>query len=537
MIKKFFQCLNQKRLPLLAGLLIGTTYIPFPPWALLFCHVPLWLYLLQAKSLKEAFWGGWITQFILSLIGFHWIAYTAKEYGSLPWIVSITALLLFASFIHLYIPLAVLAVTWLRKKFSLGVLPTLLSFALMQSLAERIWPSIFPWHLGYTLLWAKLPIYQLADLVGFSGLSTWILLFNVWIAWIWLQHKAKSPEKPKQTLRHITALITVLVLLNLWGFLHKKKWDHFDSEIKASVIQANIGNMEKVYAEQGRGYQVSIIDKFLRLSNEAAQKHPDTELLVWPETAVPDYLDSPFLARPNQQRLISGLKLMNKSLLSGAYSKEETLDLKVDRATYNALFLIRPDGTSYSPPYRKTYLLAFGEYLPLSERFPILLKWLPFVSNFGRGHGPSILTLSRPDQTQLNIGGQVCYEGLYEDFSRGLSIKGAEILANVTNDSWFGYPFEPRQHLYMTLARAIETRRPLLRSTNTGISTAILANGEVLQQSPIHEEWFGQFVIPYKKNPTQTFFVLYGHLDWILILVLLIGILTAGALHVSTRRP
>lgn len=533
MIRKIFQWFKQKRLPLLAGLLVGTTYIPFPPWALLFCYAPLWIFLLQTKSLKQAFWGAWLTQFTLSLIGFHWIAYTAKEFGSMPWSVSIVALLLFASFIHLYIPLAGVLAVWLRNKFSLGTFPTLLCFAILHSLAERIWPSIFPWHLGYTLLWAKLPVYQLADLVGFAGLSSVILFSNAWVAWIWLQRR----QSARFLTIHIGALATVLILLNTWGHNHKIPWNQFDGEIKATVIQANIGNIEKVFAETGRGYQATITEKFLRLSREAIAKYPDTDLLVWPETAYPDYLDASFLGLARQRQLIEGLQPLGIPLLTGAYSKEKNLDLKEDKATYNALFLIKPDGTSYSPPYRKTYLLAFGEYLPFSEAFPILLKWLPFVSNFGRGLGPALLTLDRPDGSHLDIGGQICYEGLYDDFSRGLAKKGALLLANVTNDSWFGYPFEPRQHLYMTLARAIETRRPLLRSTNTGISTGILANGEILQWSPIHEEWFGQFIIPYKKFPAQSFFVRYGHMDWVLLLIILFGTLTTGASNVRTRRP
>lgn len=110
------------------------------------------------------------------------------------------------------------------------------------------------------------------------------------------------------------------------------------------------------------------------------------------------------------------------------------------------------------------------------------------------------------DWGNWKLGPQICYEGLYPWFSRGLSKAGAEIFVNVTNDSWFGTYFEPRQHLYMTLARAIEFRRPLLRSTNTGITTAILANGEILEMSPMGKEWFGQFNVPYRRAPPHTFY-------------------------------
>ncbi|MEN0060107.1 MAG: nitrilase-related carbon-nitrogen hydrolase, partial [Bdellovibrio sp.] len=158
---------------------------------------------------------------------------------------------------------------------------------------------------------------------------------------------------------------------------------------------------------------------------------------------------------------------------------------------------------------------------------------LPFVSNFGRGQGPEVMTWQFKGE-EIHWGGQVCYEGLDPAFSRGLAEKGADILVNVTNDSWFGRPSEPLQHLYMTLARAIETRRPLVRSTNTGISTVALASGEVLSASPVHEEWSGSFLVRYKSQAPRTFYVQAGHYDWILILVALFSIV--GVAYARSRR-
>ena len=114
------------------------------------------------------------------------------------------------------------------------------------------------------------------------------------------------------------------------------------------------------------------------------------------------------------------------------------------------------------------------------------------VADFKRGPGPSI-----KNYNGIKIGPQICYEALYPSFSKGLSDLGAEIIVNVTNDSWFGWWQEPYQHLYMTLARGIEFRRPVIRSTNTGISTVMLANGKILEKSPIGEEWQQNYRIPY----------------------------------------
>jgi apolipoprotein N-acyltransferase len=74
----------------------------------------------------------------------------------------------------------------------------------------------------------------------------------------------------------------------------------------------------------------------------------------------------------------------------------------------------------------------------------------------------------------------------------------------------------------MTLGRAVEVRRPLVRSTNTGISTAILADGEVLTKSPINEPWAHTFEIRYKKNAPLTIYTKYGYWDWVLWLALLL---------------
>lgn len=534
-MKRWFQFFKQKayefRWALLAGVLVGTSYIPFPPWALLFCYTPLWLVVIEdCKNLKQAFWHGWVTQFVLSLIGFHWIAYTAHEFGALPWSVSILAMLLFCAFMHVYIALAPVFALWARAKFKLSAVQTLFVIALTHALLERIWPAIFQWNLGYPLFWAKLPVYQLADLIGFEGLSAIILLFNAWMAVVWLKQNFI-----KKALSQLAILMLTFASLVAWGIWHGQDWNSFDRQTRALVVQANIGNMEKIMAENGAGFQEEIIHRFLRLSAEGLQKNPQADVLIWPETAFPDYLDQHYLGRKHVTLLTEGLKAFDRPLITGAYSKDEMTDPNIDRSSYNALFLIDPVGNNIDKPYRKTELLAFGEYLPLSERFPFLLKLFPFVSNFGRGPGPSVIKWPHNGDV-VNWGGQICYEGLYPEFSRGLANKDADIIVNVTNDSWFGSTSEPNQHLYMTLARAIEVRRPLVRSTNTGISTAVLANGQVLEKSPLHREWAGEFVIRYKKSAPHTVYVRFGHWDWIILLAALIVILLRGFYDARARR-
>ena len=108
-------------LPLLSGILVGTSYIPFNGWALFFCYLPLWFKVLQLsddnKKFSQIFLAAWFTQFILTLIGFNWIYYVSDEFGHLPKALSVAALLGFAGFMHLYIPLSITFATVLFRKF------------------------------------------------------------------------------------------------------------------------------------------------------------------------------------------------------------------------------------------------------------------------------------------------------------------------------------------------------------------------------------------------------------------------------------
>lgn len=484
--------LRAYRLPILAGLFIGTSYIPFPPWALFFCLVPLWIFATRAQSLRQVLLGGWITQFLLNLIGFHWIAYTAVEFGHFPWWAGGLVLLGFAALAHLYFPASLGAWFLLQRRFRLNPTASLFLLAALFAFFEMLFPVLFPWHLGYPWLWAGLPGVQLADIIGFQGLNVVTIATNAALAIAWL-----NKGRIRIGLSWTGAAVAALVIINLAGLWRKSAWDTFDAEMKVLTVQGNIGNFEKIMAEKGQGFQEDIVNRYLAQSRAGLERHPDADLVLWPETAFPDYLDDAHAARPAARAVREFVKATKKPLMSGAYSRDVQT-----RLTYNGLFLLDPERDQLPlPPHRKYILLAFGEYFPGADWFPFIMKLFPDLSAFGRGSGPASMNWG-----SWRLGPQICYEGLYPWFSRELSKDGAEIFINVTNDSWFGSYFEPRQHLYMTFARALEFRRPLVRATNTGITSVILANGEILNQSPLHQEWVGLFKVPFRRDPPHTFY-------------------------------
>ena len=87
-IAQFKSLILRLKLPILSGVLIGTSYIPFPPWASLFCFVPLWIYWTQQSRLSQILWGGVTSAFVFTLIGFNWVTYTLHEFAHLDWWIS-----------------------------------------------------------------------------------------------------------------------------------------------------------------------------------------------------------------------------------------------------------------------------------------------------------------------------------------------------------------------------------------------------------------------------------------------------------------
>jgi len=506
--------------------MVGTSFIPFKGWALFFCYIPLWMATIQLHknndSLKKIFLAGWITQFTLTIIGFNWIYYVATEFGHLHWSISLTALLLFSACMHIYIPLSLILGVWTLRRFNITASAVqFLLLALFLALLERAWPSIFEWNLAYTLLWVNFPLYQWADTVGFWGLSTWLLIFQAGLAYAFTKYKINK----QISLFTVVAILTLIVLLSVTGFIKGQSWTATDDSVKITVIQGNIGNAEKIQSEKKYQYHSYIRNIYTDLtSKHLANK--STDLVIWPETAMPFGLDEHFHNRIEQKSLITSVQNWGVPVITGGYSIDLQKQDHLGQILYrNAIFYFSPENkipSSFSDkPYYKTNLLAFGEYMPFGEQFPFLYKLLPFVGTYAKGSGPVVARVTIKDKI-LRLGPQVCYDSLYPDFSRGLAQNGAQVIFNVTNDSWYGPGFEPYQHQIMTLARGIEVRRPLVRSTNTGISSALLADGTLLQNSPLAQSWAHTYDISYKINPEQTFYTQIGYLDWVLWLLLLL---------------
>ena len=501
--------------PLLSGVLIGTSYIPFPPWASLFCFVPLWLFWLRQQRVRQVLLGGVVSAFVFTLIGFNWVTYVLHEFAHLDWPVAVFGMVLFALLAHLFVPLA----GWLwfmgRRRFGWSPSVSVTALALITTLCEAHGPTLFDWNFGYTWYGSEVPLFQWAEVVGFSGLSALTVLANLPLLRAWQLRRQAAGW------RWLAAVMAVFGLLNVGGVWLERRLPTPDAQLRVALVQGNIGNFEKLSAELGRGFQDGILKAYMAATDRAlAGVTGSLDFVVWPETAFPALLGERLRPTPYSEALSAFLHDRKLPLVTGAYGIDTASGLLT-----NSLFVLDASGALVSPHYSKTILLAFGEYLPGEQWFPRLREWLPPTGQFARGAGPTtVLALNG-----LRMGPQICYESLFPGFSRSLADLGAQFIVNATNDSWYGTWQEPWQHMRMTLARGVELRRPVLRSTNTGISTVGLASGKVLEQSPLHAVWAGVYEVPYLKQPPVTF---YQRTGWwgvpLLLWSSLLGVLVWG---------
>lgn len=497
----------------LSGLLISFSYIPFYAILGMIALVPLWVALDNANGYKEAIKLSWISQFIFSLIGFHWIATTAHDFGYMPWSLSVVVLIGFAALVHIHFCVASVMFIYINKRVNFSGLQSDLLKVLCFFFAETFSPMLFPWNFGYTWMTSAFPAKHTAEIWGFIGVSFFTILANVAFKGI---YDSRALGKPKLARKYISRFLVGFTCFNLLGYGLYKSIPEYNKSWNIGVVQANIGNFEKVQAEHGGRFQLKIIEKYVSLTKKLLKENKDIDLIVWPETAIPisisDWNAQSFLYK----KLFHEIKSFKTPLLSGSFQS--------NKRTFNSAILV-DENAKLIDTYKKSILLAWGETVPGTDNYPKfqekLRKILPALSFFGKGQGPKSMEVG-----DIKLGLNICYEGIHPDFMWSLKNKGVNLLVNLTNDSWFGSTFEPRQHMYMTLARAIELRLPLVRSTNTGITTAIDPQGNQTVMSPMNKEWTKVLKVNGHELPPSTLYQKLGsYIPWILMLGIAIPLL------------
>lgn len=523
--KTFVSGLKNYKAPLFSGVLLGLSFIPFPFGFLFISLVPLWYFIYSQKNLKSVLIACFLCQMIGGLVGFNWVMYTVHHFGGMNWFISFIVLIAFCSTANLYIVFAGALWFLLVKRFQLPVPARLLLLPFLFALFHPLIPTPFPWNMGYPWLWGGLPGAQTAELWGFRFLSTLFYVFNLLFLILYKhlfgkKNKKKNKKKEssfwlkifrfsfhlsfdKTAKRALAGILVLFFSLNVGGWYLKKRLPSPDQSLNVLLVQYN----KRFAGEDSRFYQGRAFRDLRRLTYRAVfsqagkkEQRKNIDFVIWPEGAYPYLINKENREERNLSRMIRRLEV---PLITGAMSKK-------GGKHSNSLFVFDRKGQILQPVYDKTKLLIFGEYFPLIERFPFLREIFPyFGDNLTPGKEVQVQQLE-----DLRLGGQICYEGLFDQISRESARKGAQLLVNVTNDSWYGFWQQPLQHLTMSFARAIEVRRPLIRATNTGHSGFISADGSVNWRkhiTPLNKVLFKSYKIPYYKNPPSTLFMSWGY--------------------------
>lgn len=461
---------------------------------------------------RQSFLWGFLTSFVVMLGGFYWIIYVIHEFGYLPWSVSVLLYLGFCGFGALNFPVFLTLAGYLRRRFSLqDVNPTTyglwtaLVLPALFTLVEFIIPKLFPWSIGHCL-YRQTWLIQIVELTGGTFLT-----FVIYSLGSTLGSALIDKRTPKQ---FIALPITLVFLMVSFSLLRLSTVKNEGRILKVALIQANIGSLEKVSAQSGILEKVTyVIEQHEKLTEQALRQEPKPDLIVWPETALPFQLDG---LTKHAARIKADVLRWNVPLITGGYSQSAAKSWK----DYNTAFFIEPkgDGTFKLDKYFKIILLAFGEYLPFGDFFPKLYQMFPQIGGFERGSSQAPFVMK--DGTRLGI--NICYEAILPQFYRRSVKEGVNAVVNLTNDSWFGPTSEPYLHGSLTVFRAIETRIPLFRVTNTGTSFSVDSLGNISELTPVYKQAVLRSDLALPKTPPRTMYLAYGDwFAWVLVLFLI----------------
>lgn len=499
-------------LALLTGILFAFSLPPFKTGFLAYGALIPFFLLLEKKRGFDLFRWSYITGLFVFTCTLFWL-----------WNVTIPGLLGTLLVLPLYFSLYATIHSFVQRRFpSYGLLLIPFLWTSVEYL-QVFGDTAFPWvFLGYTQSY-YLPLVQYAEITGIFGISFWVAALNVLLFFIY-----KSWENRKKI---IPAFITIAVLILLPAIHGLSKMSQIieDKPIKISLIQGNIDPFEK--------WDPSLVDvnfdSYIQMTKEAMNEKPD--LVIWPETATSLWLRYERNYRNRIHHIVDSTRI---PLLTGA------IDYRFNREgeynTYNSAFLFEPN-SSRLQDYKKMKLVPFSERVPYSQFMPIgffrdLLSDMALgVGDYSRGKDYKTLSFlsskeyqipsfEREDVTKTALSISICYESVFPDFVRTFVDSGADFLAVITNDAWFGKTPAPYQHAQMAALRAIENRRYVARCANTGVTCFIDPFGRVTQQTPLFKKKVSVGTI--YTNSKKTFYTKHGDIfSKIVSLILVVSLI------------
>lgn len=474
-------------LALLAGALAVLALPPFNFFAVLFVSFPVLVWLLDGASgpaeagflgrLRPAFVTGWWFGFGYFVAGLWWLGNALlMEAESFAWALPIAVLGL-PAFLALFYGVAAAAARVLWSD-GIGRIAALSAAFGLAEFARAYLFTGFPWNaIGYGAMPTPLMMQssEVFGLYGMSALTVFVFsapalvgtrrgavpgivlalaLFcaHVGYGWMMLTASVASPGTPRP------AVIRVVQP----AIDQTAKWD--------------IAERERIFQD--------LLELSALPPREGA---PRPSHIVWPETALPFLLTE----NPGALSRMAEMLQVGQTLVTGAVRQEDGVGGNT-RRFYNTIYAIDDEGQIIGSA-DKAHLVPFGEYLPFEE----LLRdygLKPVADSFGGFSGAdrrALLTLPGG----LNAVPLICYEAIFPRLSETAEARGG-LLLNLTNDAWYGFTPGPYQHLRQAQLRAVETRLPLVRAANSGISVVTDSAGRISGSLPLGEKGVFDIELP-----------------------------------------
>ena len=349
------------------------------------------------------------------------------------------------------------------------------------------------------------PLIQITEVTGVAGLSFLVAFANVIL--LTTAYRLIVEARTRVMRPHFDFTVTMAAIVGILIFgLRSAQISPPTKSLRVAAVQSNVPQFQKFDPQFTR----RIFDQFRRLSEIALRSNPPPDLLVWPESSMP----GPVLADQESYKFVMDLAASaDTDLLLG------TIDVDKEDI-YNAALLVS-EGGEHVQVYRKIHLVPFGEYVPGRHTVPLLAQIVgdQVPGDFKEGKEYTVFTLTNSD---IHVAPLVCFEDTIGELTRQFVLPnetspGANLLVDVTNDGWFKTSAGSHQHLANAIFRCVETRRPMIRAANTGVTCFINQFGRVTQM--LRDETgstFTEGVLAGEiKVPTEqelTFYVRHGEL-------------------------
>jgi len=490
-------------LAITSGVLFAVSFPTYAiGWLAFLALLPLLIAIDRARGAWEAFFLGWLSQWVAWLIMVPWVVRVMSHYGGLPRVVGILLFALMALILGLYGGVFAAIVKRLRlgARFAPWLLVPLAWAAV--EYARTYLLSGFPWNLLATAIVDYTPLIQIDRFAGPYFVGAMMLIPATIVAW-WIT------QRPPSIARVMAGGAIGILAMVWWGtglVASKLIARHSDAPMfTAAMLQPNI-SQEMRWDDSN---VLAIFQRMIAMTVEAADK--GAQVVIWPESTVPlSYTETHFYRDAIEQLS----RERNIDIILGSVATDPA---KPNRL-WNSAFLV--SGGRTIGHYDKIRLVPFGEYVPLRRVLFFAEKLVRAVGEFEFGSNDS------PLGGKLTYGPAICYEIVYPQITRTQVRHGADVLVTITNDAWYDGTAAPGQHLWQARLRAVEDDRYLLRAGTTGISAFIDPTGRILSSIPMGRE--GILYAKFQPRRTVTPYVRFGDwFAWASVVVVLIALIYA----------